>query len=294
VVAKFFASSYLAPRTSGLQGCVRLGRVDVLFVGSSMTRQGYDVASLERELGGSVYSLAYNGLTPRLMDEILAHLSREMEGRIGKVVVEVAPLLAAEDREGLSDVRLVFDAPYQLKARLLGKILGPVRNLETASAAYELIVTASNDAILSYPVSGRFVESLSYRGGYAGKVVPSMSRAEFFSISERAAGPASPRPEISQAQAYRDIATTLKRAGIPYTFVEIPLPRGRQDGPRYKAAKLTLKELLGSTGEWLVEIPQDDFDIDDHVNFADPVHLSSMGRQRFSALVAKMIRAGRI
>jgi hypothetical protein len=54
VSAKFLLEHHLAPSTSGIQGLLRQQqRIDIVLLGSSHTRQGYDVAELEKATGKS-------------------------------------------------------------------------------------------------------------------------------------------------------------------------------------------------------------------------------------------------
>ena len=57
----------LPASTYGMQAAIRKERVDNLFIGSSMFRQGLDIDVLEVELPGSSYILSYNGNQPALM-----------------------------------------------------------------------------------------------------------------------------------------------------------------------------------------------------------------------------------
>ena len=57
----------LPASTYGMQAAIRKERVDNLFIGSSMFRQGLDIDVLEAELPGSSYILSYNGNQPALM-----------------------------------------------------------------------------------------------------------------------------------------------------------------------------------------------------------------------------------
>src|SRR4051794_30940285 len=62
VAFKYRFEHRFAPRNMGYQGLLAHPETKILFVGSSHTRQSYDIRLIEQTIGKSSYLLSYNGL----------------------------------------------------------------------------------------------------------------------------------------------------------------------------------------------------------------------------------------
>lgn len=291
--AKFFASSVLAPSTSGIRGALRLKRIDYLFIGSSLTRQDYDPAAMERQTGKTVYALAYNGLNPEYMSKVVAYLCGLSDVSVGKVIIEASPMSILEENR-LYDERLYFDAPYPLKIDILKLVARGSNGADRWTSIWDLLITSSNDAVLSYPITCKFLDALSYHGGYTSmKYMPPMTRKEFASISEDGSA-AGGRAERILEEAVLAVQQTLVRNRIAFTYVEPPIPITREHGPRFLAAKAALKALILPKGMTYVDFSENEFDSSNYEYFADSWHMSTKGRTVFSELIAERISAGKL
>ena len=74
IVLKNQYGSIFAGNTYGMPAAIEKGKIDHLFIGSSMFRQGLDIDALEENLDGEVYILSYNGNQPVFMAKELEYL----------------------------------------------------------------------------------------------------------------------------------------------------------------------------------------------------------------------------
>jgi hypothetical protein len=291
--AKFFASSALAPSTSGIRGARRLKRIDYIFIGSSLTRQDYDIGAMERQTGKTMYALAYNGLNHEYMSKVVAYLCGLPDVSLGKVIIEASPLSILEANR-LYDERLYFDAPYPLKVDILKLVARGSNGTDRWTSIWDLMVTSSNDAILSYPITRKFIDARSYHGGYTNmKYMPPMTREKFASIAEAGSetvGWAEHNPE----EAILAVQQTLVQNRIAFAYVEPPISIARQHGPRFLAAKAALKALISPKGMTYVDFSENEFDSSNYEYFTDSLHMSTKGRTVFSGLIAERMSAGKL
>jgi hypothetical protein len=107
---KFFFEHHFAPTTSGIQGELHPEKLDTVLIGSSHTRQIYDMAALEKATGTKAFAIAYDGLDMQGMLPIVKSICA-VHAACPKVLVIEAyrPNLARPAK--LEDPRLYFDAP---------------------------------------------------------------------------------------------------------------------------------------------------------------------------------------
>ena len=77
VVLKNQYGSIFAGNTYGIPAAVKQEKIDHLFIGSSMFRQGLDIDALEEKLEGNVYILSYNGNQPVFMAKELEYMLKQ-------------------------------------------------------------------------------------------------------------------------------------------------------------------------------------------------------------------------
>jgi hypothetical protein len=290
---KFFASSALAPTTSGIRGVLLQKRIDYLFIGSSLARQDFDISAMERRTGKTMYALAYNGLNPEYMSKVVAYLCDLPDVSLGKVIIEASPLSLLEANR-LYDERLFFDAPYPLKIDILKLVAHGSKGADRWASLWDLLVGSSNDAILAYPFTHGLLDARSYHGGYTSmKYMPPMTRKEFASIAEDGSALGG-RSELILKESVLAVQQTLVRNRIAFTYVEPPISIARQHGQRFVAAKASLRELILSTGAEYFDLSENDFNSSNCEYFSDPIHLSTKGRAVFSELIAERISAGKL
>jgi len=151
----------LPASTYGMQAAIRQERIDHLFIGSSMFRQGLSIDVLEEELDGSTYILSYNGNQPAFMARELEYMLEEgLE--IGHLYMDLYPYTAAAI-PWISDTKILLDTDLSFKIEAWR--LMAAHNDVKLSDFYELFVTANNEQLLTYPLHNRLVSSQFRNGG---------------------------------------------------------------------------------------------------------------------------------
>jgi hypothetical protein len=123
---RFATSHYFAPQQSGVRGLAVNSPVDILFIGSSHTRQSYDARLLEQKTGKKVFLVAYNGLDLVNMVPVLRRvLATEAKPKL--LVVEAYGAILGRPH-AVQDSRLYFEADPKLKRALLAEFVDSAGN----------------------------------------------------------------------------------------------------------------------------------------------------------------------
>ena len=288
---RFAGSHYFAPEQSGVRGLAMNAPVDVLFIGSSHTRQSYDVRLMEQKTGKKVFLVAYNGLDPVNMVPVLKRVLAESEKPKLLVVEAYGAILGRP--HAVQDSRLFFEADPRLKSELLAEFLKPPRGfdrqtLERHLDAFALLVNRNNEAIVAYPLNRILLPNLSYHGAYADKFVPGLTEEQFRKLRVPLDGKVSADPE--QRAALREIVRLVRAAKVPIVFAESPLPGPVAALPVMRGLKASLKRALAEEQVAYFD-GEEGFPLDDPTLFADSNHLSTKGRALFTERVAEWLAA---
>ena len=284
VAAKFEFSDRLGPRSPGVSGFYRHAPVDLLFVGSSHTRQGYDARELERATSMSVYLVAYNGFDLASAEPLIADLLANAATRPKVLVVEAYSLFLAR-KEGLQDPRYYFDSPPRWKKRIITNYLGSSERSGKYLDVFDLAVNRNNELILTYPLNARLTASLSYNGASTGRGRPGVTAAQLAAFRPVLDG----RVEVpAQLAALRRIVEDCRARHLPLYFIEPPMPAPISGLDVTQRFKRRFREELSSA-----DVPyldgDDGFDLSDPALFADSNHLSSAGAVLFSQKVGSLL-----
>jgi hypothetical protein len=282
VAAKFSCEHRLAPLTSGIQGELAASPVDVLFVGSSHTRQSYDVRALEKSLNGSAFLVAYNGLDYQAMTIIVPALIANRQGP-PKVLVIEGYCMSLVRKGGMEDSRMFFDAPPGMKIELMRQYLAEGSTWQRYLDLFDLAVNRDNELLLMHPAYSQLTSWLSYNGGYVGKYVPGLRSFDGIDLPVSSSSAAT-----EQEAALISVIKAAQRQNVRVLCIESPMPgpAERQDAVIRLKARLAqiLREqnvpyLDGAVG----------FPIDEPKLFADSNHLSTEGRALFTEIAAGFI-----
>ncbi len=278
---RFVGSQYFAPTESGVHGLATHSPVDVLFIGSSHTRQSYDARLMEEKTGKKVFLVAYNGMDPVSMVPVLKTMFSGKDKPKLCVVEAYGAILGRP--HVVQDSRLYFEAGPRLKAELFQEVLRPPRTLEKHLDAFSLLVNRNNEAIVAYPLNRLLLPNLSYRGAYADKFVPGLPEDQFRKLRVPLEGEVGADPE--QRSALREVVRLARAADVPIVFVESPMPGPVAELPVMRGLKTTLKQALAEEGVTYYD-GEEGFPLDDASLFADSNHLSTKGRALFTERVA--------
>jgi len=286
---------FLPVSTYGMQAVIRKDQVDHLFVGSSMFRQGLDIAVLEKELDGSSYILSYNGNQPAFMARELEYMLEEgLE--IDHLYIDLYPYTAAAT-PWLSDTKILLDTDLEFKLDAW-KLMAAYNDVKLLDF-YELFVTANNEQILTWPVHNRLVSSQFRNGGNV--LTPAGKAKEHLDALGMLGG----RDGLQEAQlaGYERIIELAKENGIDLYFLETPkYVRMYADNDYLELYDGCIEALLHmgaetgmaaeGTPQILVSEPLN-FEYSQASYFQDLIHLSAEGRTIYTKLLCKALKEGK-
>jgi hypothetical protein len=281
VAAKFTCEHKFAPLTSGIQGALTTAP-EMLFVGSSHTRQSYDVQVMERDLHRSAFLVAYNGLDYRAMKVIVPPLIAEAN-RSPKILVIEGYCMSLVRSGGLEDSRMFFDAPPEMKVEFMRQYLAEGATWPRYLDLFDLAVNRDNELLLMHPAYAKLTSWLSYRGGYVGRSVPGLRT---FAGLNLAIPSRSSSPE--QETALISVIKAAKKKNLRVLCIESPMPGPAERQDSVRRLKARLAQILREQ-----DVPYydgaGDFPIDNPRLFADSNHLSTEGRALFTEKAAHFI-----
>jgi hypothetical protein len=282
VAAKFHFEHLLAPADSGIEGALRMPHIDILLFGSSHTRQGYDAKLLETATAKQVFVLAYDGLDPVAMLPLMKAILSDAAHRPGYLVIEANCVRLAHAPD-IEDPRLFFEAPPEVKRSLIADYLRTHQGMPAYLDVFSLIANRGNDLILTWPLVHRYIDALSYHGGYIGKNMGGLSAAAFDGLTVPLPGD---RANPQQLAALRAVISLAKTEHIAVLLVDTPMPTPVAAEPSIRALRREFQDLAAAE-----RIPYVDetsgFPTDDPSLFHDAAHLSSAGRDRYTRLFAQ-------
>lgn len=281
---RFVGSHYFGARQSGVYGLEVNAPVDILFIGSSHTRQTYDARLIEEKTGKKVFLVAYGGVDPVTMVPMLEHMLAA-KNKPKLVVVEAYSAMFGRVH-AIDDARIFFESPPQLKAKLLREFVGPAQSKTKLLDAFELLVNRNNEFIVAYPLNRMLLSNVSYHGAYQDKFVPGLTPEQFRVLKVPLKGKLGVNPE--QRAAFVRILHIASEANVPVVFVESPLPRTVADLPVMRGLKESMQQVLAEENVAYFDGDKD-FPLDDPTLFADSNHLSTKGRVLFSEQVAEWL-----
>jgi hypothetical protein len=286
VAAKFLFEDRLSPTESGIHGALIQPRIDILLVGSSHTRQGYDVKLLETATGKHAFSLGYDGLDPVSMLPVVKAMLANPERRPSLLVVE-ANCVTISRPPDVEDARLFFEAPPGVKTTLIRTYLRAHHGWSDYLDMFALVANRGNDLILTWPLVHGIIDSLSYHGGYLRKTLPGLDSAEFAKLHvPMDSGQLDP----DQLAALRAIISLAKSDGVRLWLADTPMPAPIEAQPE----NITLREAFQRLAD-AERIPYlrgaDGFSASDPALYNDRSHVSTAGRELYTQLFAKEVRS---
>lgn len=283
VILKNQYGSIFAGNTYGIPAVVKQQKIDHLFIGSSMFRQGLDIDVLEENLDGNVYILSYNGNQPVFIAEELEYLL-ENGVEIENLYIDFyAYTLTAVP--WISDTKMFLDTDLAFKTDAW-KIMSQYNEVDFGDF-YEMFVTANNEQILMYPVNNAIVSS-QFRNG--GSLMVSGGQSEEY-LDSLDLGVRDGLYE-EQLEGYEKILKLSQEYGISLLFIETP----KYEKLLTDTRKGGYPELLEEMVSWaekkdapylLAEVF--DFDHSDGANFQDLIHLSGAGRKSYCKMLTRYI-----
>lgn len=263
----------------GMQAAIRKGRVDHLFIGSSMFRQGLSIDVLEEELFGSTYILSYNGNQPAFMARELEYMLEEgLE--VKNLYVDLYPYTAAAT-PWISDTKIFLDTDLSFKLEAL-KLMAAKSDLSFLDV-YEMFVTANNEQLLTYPIHSRLVASQFRNGGNllrpAGRTKEQLDSLGLLGSRDGL--------QESQLEGYERLIALAKERGIRIYFIETPKYERMYRDPDYLELYEGCRERV--RGE-IISAEELEFDVGEPAYFQDLIHLSAQGREVYTSLLCQRLK----
>ena len=288
VSTKVLLEDRCAPLTSGIHGALQQRDVQVFLLGSSHTRQGYDIAELERLTGSRDFAVAYDGLDLAGMVPLVQVLLPEWQRRAPHgprlLVLEAYSADLARPPE-LQEPRLFFDSPPRTKLEIARNYLR--QHPHRKSTWMDLWVLAANrgmKTIVTYPFLHALMNGLSYNGGCEGKTVAGFPEG-FSRMRVPVSGETANK---DQTEALSAMIAIARQHGVTVLLVEPPMPASVEAEPAIRALQTEFRQLAA---EQMVPFIQgaDNFPTDDPSMFADTNHLSTAGREIYTEQFARVL-----
>lgn len=285
VWVKYRFEHHLAPTTSGIQGALHGPKNDILLVGSSHTRQGYDAGAIEKATGKRVFIVAYDGVDLASMVPLVKTLLADAARRPELLVVEANGGNFGRGPE-LEEPRFFFDAPPAMKRVLIHDYLRTHHGRSAYVDAWTLVANRGSELILAWPLVHRAIDQISYHGSYLNKAVPGLAPEVFPQLRVPVAGSVPNGDQVAALQAIVSVAAT---DGVKMIFADPPMPAPVEAQPAIVSLQQQFKRI--SAVEKIAYIDGAvGFPTNDPALFTDSNHLSTAGRELYTSRFAQAIR----
>jgi hypothetical protein len=289
VSAKFLWEDRLGPIDNGIRGALEAPSIDILLLGSSHTRQGYDARLLEQVTGKKVYVVAYDGLDPVSMLPVVSALLADPARRPVWLILE-ANCVRLSQPPDIEDPRLFFESPPRVKRELLSAYLQSHPGAEAYLDMFTLVANRGNDLIVTWPLVHRSIDALSYHGGYINKNMPGLAPEAFSRLTVPIAGD---RPNPDQLAALRSMIALAKASHVMPWLADTPMPAPVAAQPAMVALHRDFEDLAAAAQVPYLRII-DGFSTGDPALFHDSSHLSTTGRELYTQLFARALLAQKL
>lgn len=286
VWVKYRFEHHLAPTTSGIQGALHGQKNDILLVGSSHTRQGYDTRLLERCTGKRAFVVAYDGVDLESILPLVKTLLADPARRPELLVIEANGGNLGRGPE-LEEPRFFFDAPPAMKRALIRDYLRTHHGRGAYVDAWTLVANRGSELILSWPLVHGAIDGLSYNGSYFNKSVPGIAPEIFPQLRVPVAGSVANRDQLT---ALRQVVSVAAADGVKMIFADPPMPAPVEAQPEIVALQGQFKAFAADTRIPYID-GADGFPTNDPAMFTDSNHLSTAGRELYTARFAQSIKA---
>lgn len=280
---KTFYSYKVAARTYGWGGLLLNQRkIDKFFIGSSHTRQSYNIKTIESDCHCNSYLFAYSGLGPSLIYVVLDYMINNGI-KPKEIIVEAYPFKLLFSPK-MHDDRFFHFAPFEVKKKILSSLILNSEDSLKFSDYVNLFLTGRNETLALSLFTRKLVEGYSYKGSYQHKIMKGVDYKEFNSFIDIFRKHI-PKKEIKVniLESYLKIGRLLTKNGIKFSFVDPPLPYAIRNSPVMRMTQNVLKSSLQKNGYSYVAPWDGLIDLtNDPSHFEDWNHLSSVGRDLFS------------
>lgn len=276
----------------GVSRIINDDKINTLFIGSSMFRQGVNTADLC--LGDSVFTLCYNGNQP-WMENLTVNYLNQNNKKLDTLVVDMYAYSMGSSKTKISDNRFLMEMPA-------GSIYGTYNILTEHGDAglkelYEMFVTSNNELLVTWPITYPLINA-RYEKGNATTYTSGSSKENL----EKEAYPINKTGVLDEFQLenMKQLIELCNSNGTKVVFLETPKYERLYEDPTYMilmnqyfdfledkdctviASKRTVSELKADTG---ISLTAYDYDSTNPDYFVDLIHLSYNGRKELSVIL---------
>ena len=213
-VKNIYSCDLSAQIDKGIYKAAKLGKIENLYIGSSMFGRGININEAEK-IAQNSFILAYNGFDPTLELLVIEYLISHNTA-IKNLYLDMYAYSAAQESK-LAESRMIFDSPLSLKIAIWDAI---TRNQSNYFAlTWELFISSGNDIFLLWPLYKRLVANRYHKGATLGNL----------SGTTREILDSTPIPQTgtgninkSQKQAITKIIKLCSENNINLVFIETP------------------------------------------------------------------------
>ncbi|MAE58012.1 MAG: hypothetical protein CME69_03980 [Halobacteriovorax sp.] len=277
---KFYFSHLLTPSEYGL-GVLEDEdeKIDLLIIGSSHTRQSYDVKIIEKNCQCNAKVIAYNGLDPYFMAPMIEWIKDNF--KIRKWIVEAYNFKTIAPPK-LSDSRIFTHSPVGLKWSFLKKL----KSINTSyTDLFKLITTENNESIIFSPIENILVNRYSYKGGYTRKKTSHISQEDFNQSFKNVDYFKGMKTNLNQVNSILKIKELLTDSDVLY--IDPPMPAPVMSHEITKQLINDYKKLIPNYKAPWLNTPM----AKNNKNFVDWNHLSTLGRENYSNLISTKLHS---
>lgn len=280
----------MASGNFGIEALVDRGKVDHLFIGSSMFRSGMQADDVKTD---DLYLIAYDGNQPYLMYKVISYLLKKGV-KINNLYCDMYAY-AAVSTPSVFDERIFLDTDLSLQM----DVLDEVKTYGTGGFGtyYDALVTSNMEMMATWPISYPLINARYDRGAS----LPSNEKGQ--AAVDLLASKVDAAPSVlNERQAYyiKEIVKLSKENGINLYFIETPKYRKVTEETSYplimeqyasllKGINMVMDENTYGKIQAGSEVLRYPFDDDNAENFSDLLHLSGVGRGLFSKNLHKLL-----
>lgn len=156
-----YSSLLLMHSNYGMPALIKQGKIENLYIGSSMFRQGLDIMTLEDTMPNADYILAYNGNQPVLEYYQLKKLL-DNNVKINHLWVDMY-VYSAWEIPKISDEKIFME--LDLKEKWTMWKLIEDESQTSPSNFFRMFVSSNNELLLTWPLNAKLIDSQFYQGG---------------------------------------------------------------------------------------------------------------------------------
>lgn len=295
VVGKYrFFDIAMAHANYGMRAICNEKEISSLYIGSSMFRQGINVAEIEP----SAYLLSYNGNQP-VAEELCLEYMLQKGANIKRLVVDMYPYSAANTPD-LNDSRTFQDGDMGFTY----SVYGVMKEYKGFAYLLEMLLNGNNEVFVTWPLTHGMVDSRYHRGSSTADAEGQTSEA-LDAIPLEFDGREKLQP--LQMDALDRIIKMCRTKGIDIVFVETPKYYRVHANEAYDGMMTDYYDFLKERKVEMILCDKTvealhlsdgstcyitySFENHDASNFLDLIHLSGKGRGEFSRLVGQLVKS---